>query len=592
VCRPCINKLYTCNKIKVEFIEAYNKLQESLGFTKSPGIQNTQLEPAASGHQTLDGVGEENVVSEVEEQVVADIPSEGLSIVTPNSHIDLLEGEMIINTAGDLSLNPEKSTISGTEDEETIPGNLTQDKLDTVENTSAACDMVKPKAQKRRKEKYKYVCGECEEMFTKRGALTAHRHRHHTSAKVFKCEYCMKQCTYAYQLDEHRRIHTKELPYMCEICGKCFRKKTQLKNHEYVHKPPSYTCQVCSKKFHSRIHLMLHKKVHCTDRKLLCEFCGKMLLSLFSLQLHLRIHTGEKPFQCDVCGKCFISAVRLRDHSFLHTDKKFRCDTCGKEFRYKQTLIQHQECHVNLQRSKCRICLRWFCNSRDRNKHRRVICKVPLCIVCNEIFPTVEILEEHRTMDHTEEEVALAARSHTKLYFKCCPVCSEVIFGSGNMLKHMKEHHKDYNYTPFACEQCPKTYSTALSLRKHRIWHSEEHSFSCTNCGKKFTSRNRLRWHDLSIHQNERPFQCPYCDHQFKRLSDLIVHKRKHTGERPLSCPISMQKFFSKSDMLKHAKRHSQSIENVSWKEVVEGTMPVGDFVISSPDLSCDSAME
>jgi hypothetical protein len=44
--------------------------------------------------------------------------------------------------------------------------------------------------------------------------------------------------------------------------------------------------------------------------------------------------------------------------------------------------------------------------------------------------------------------------------------------------------------------------------------------------------------------------------------------------------------------MLKHAKKHSQSIENVALKEVVEGNMPVGDFVFSSPDLSCDSAME
>jgi hypothetical protein len=53
-----------------------------------------------------------------------------------------------------------------------------------------------------------------------------------------------------------------------------------------------------------------------------------------------------------------------------------------------------------------------------------------------------------------------------------------------------------------------------------------------------------------------------------------------------------MQRFFTKSDMLKHAKKHSQSSKNVAWKEVVEGTVPVSDFVFSSPDLSCDSALE
>jgi hypothetical protein len=53
-----------------------------------------------------------------------------------------------------------------------------------------------------------------------------------------------------------------------------------------------------------------------------------------------------------------------------------------------------------------------------------------------------------------------------------------------------------------------------------------------------------------------------------------------------------MQKFFTKSDMLKHAKKHSQISKNVAWKEVVEGMIPVNNFVFSSPDLSCDSAVE
>ncbi|PNF22790.1 hypothetical protein B7P43_G02525, partial [Cryptotermes secundus] len=43
ICRPCTNKLYTCTKIKVDFVEAYNKLQESCGFARSPGIQFTDI---------------------------------------------------------------------------------------------------------------------------------------------------------------------------------------------------------------------------------------------------------------------------------------------------------------------------------------------------------------------------------------------------------------------------------------------------------------------------------------------------------------------------------------------------------------------
>ncbi|KDR21609.1 hypothetical protein L798_03518 [Zootermopsis nevadensis] len=470
VCRPCTNKLYTCNKIKADFIEAYNKLEESFGFTNSSGIQFIDLETAALGHQTLNGVTEEQVVSEYEEQVVAEDPSEGLSIVTPNFHNDLLEEEITINAVGDLSLNPEESTMSDAEGE----GNLTEDKSDMIENNSSSCDTVIPKAHRRENEKFKYVCGECEEMFTRRGALNAHRRWHHTNAKVFQCEYYMKRRAYASRLDDHRHARTKELPYLCEVCGKCFQNTTRLKYHEYVHKPPSYVCKVCNKKWRSKFQLMQHKKVHSADRKLICELCGKTLFCPFSLQIHMRIHTGEKPFQCDICGKCFISAVVLKRHRVLHTGRKFQCETCGKQFYYKHTLLQHLECHGNLKHYKCQICLQGFNNSRSRYKHCKETCNLPVCIVCKNIFPTDKILEEHRTKEHTEEEIAVAAKCHRKWFWKCCSICSEVIYGKGNMLKHMKEYHKDFNYTPYACDHCPKAYCTARSLRNHRMQHREQ----------------------------------------------------------------------------------------------------------------------
>jgi hypothetical protein len=62
-CRPCANQLYTCNKVKVDFIEANNKLEKCLGFTKSPRIRFLSTVPAVHHHQTLDGVTEEEMVS-------------------------------------------------------------------------------------------------------------------------------------------------------------------------------------------------------------------------------------------------------------------------------------------------------------------------------------------------------------------------------------------------------------------------------------------------------------------------------------------------------------------------------------------------
>jgi uncharacterized Zn-finger protein len=513
ICRPCTNKLYTCTKIKLDFIEAFNKLQEISGFARSPGIQLADVPLAMSDYpeEELVSETEDHPVSEIEEQIVpeveeqllfeagvqfvSEVHSEGHCRITPNSRKNFLEDmEMALNTGDDLSLNLEDYTISATHDEATPKGNFFQSKSESVDDTSDTCDMKLQKIGK-----YKYVCGECEEMFTKKGALNAHRLSH---SKVFECECCRKQCRSAAQLDDHRRIHTKELPYMCEMCGKCFRSATLLHSHKYVHKPRIYTCEVCNKKCSSRCILRQHKKAHSTDTKMICEVCGKILYTPFSLQIHLRTHTGEKPFQCDVCGKCFISAGKLKSHRFVHADRKYRCVTCGKEFRFKQSLLQHEECHAKLKYYRCVICFRAYSNLRNMRSHRKLYCKQPICIVCSETFLTDEMVKEHRSKEHTQDEITLAAKSYNRQQCCKCPLCTQPITGINNMLRHMKECHSDYSYKPFACELCSETFSTVRALHIHMRCHSDNHLFNCVACGKGFKAKKTLKWHDLSFHKN------------------------------------------------------------------------------------------
>ncbi|PNF18209.1 hypothetical protein B7P43_G18046 [Cryptotermes secundus] len=476
ICQPCANKLYTCTKIKADFIEAYNKLQESCGYSRSPGIQFIDIPSAMSCYPKEQLVSEiedqlvseieEQMVPEVEEQLVSEVPSEGLCRLTPNSKKDFLEGKkMTLNTGGDLSLNLEECAISATHDEATLQGNFLQSKLESVGDTSGACEMKEQKVGK-----YKYVCDECEEMFTTKGALKVHRLAHR---KVFECECCGKQCRSAAQIDDHRRIHTKELPFMCELCGKCFRTTEQLRNHKYVHKPLIYACEVCNKKCSSTTFLRQHKKVHCTDTKLICEVCGKILCTPFSFRIHLRSHTGEKPFQCDVCGKCFSAASKLKKHRFVHTNRKFRSIACSKEFSFKHSLLQHEECHAKLKYYRCVICFRPYSNLQNMRRHRKLYCKHIICIVCNETFLTDEMLKEHRSKEHTEEEVMLAAKSYKRQQCHKCPLCGLGVTGLNNMLKHTKECHSGYNYKPFGCEECSKTFTSISALHIHVRCHRE-----------------------------------------------------------------------------------------------------------------------
>ena len=505
VCRPCTNKLYTCNKIKADFVKAYKKLKVFSGFTNSPGIHVLHLQAAVSNHQTFDEVTEEHLVSEdeqlvydVEEQLVSEVEekvmsknedqlvsrgeeqlasgieeplvcevedelvsefeeelvsgseeqlacgteeplvyevykvkehlaseleqelvyddeeqliseaqehlgcvntSEDSPTAKSRSHKLLLEvRKVVLKNTNDLSLNVEGSAISHVDSVETLEGNSPKDKPDPGTNISSVSGMMVQKVEMRNK-KYKYVCGEGEEMFTEKGSLTVHKRTH---ANNLDCEYCKKQFTSVAQFDDHRCIHMKNLPYMCEVCGKCFQTMMKLNSHKYIHEPPKYFCPVCNKKFRSKVYLTQHKKVHCRDAKVKCELCGKTLYTASSLKIHLRIHTGEKSFQCAVCGKCFISAGRLRNHRLTHADKNFLCDTCGKEYHFMYLLLQHQECHKEVKHYRCPICFTQFADSQSMKRHRKVCCKKPICIMCNKTFLSDEMVHEHQIKEHTD----------------------------------------------------------------------------------------------------------------------------------------------------------------------------------------------
>ena len=95
--------------------------------------------------------------------------------------------------------------------------------------------------------------------------------------------------------------------------------------------------------------------------------------------------------------------------------------------------------------------------------------------------------------------------------------------------------------------------------------------FHCDQCGKMFTSKQKLRKHIMVVHEKKRNFACAYCDKFFSSNSNVMTHEgRVHTGILPYKCEQCDKMFSRKSLLEKHFKNiHLKGILNESLDSLI-----------------------
>lgn len=142
-----------------------------------------------------------------------------------------------------------------------------------------------------------------------------------------------------------------------------------------------------------------------------------------------------------------------------------------------------------------------------------------------------------------------------------CRICEKII------LKYNFDLHLQKMHTPnvivskeVKCETCGKGFSSAGSLKTHRLIHTGTKRFGrnefrfvsvsfdlkifvwfcfsvCSYCGTSFRQLFHLTEH-INGHTGNTPYQCKVCNKQFTRHQILKAHLRVHTGEKPHICGI------------------------------------------------------
>lgn len=255
-----------------------------------------------------------------------------------------------------------------------------------------------------------------------------------------------------------------------------------------------------------------------------------------------------EPLSCLQCGETIEKSADI-NHMRTHVGlKTFSCSVCGKSFRSFKTYKQHLRSHTEHRHMPCSVCGRCCFNRAMLAGQMRTHKERPFsCSGCGKRFA---------------EQIGLT--KHLQCIHHICPLCSKGFKDKHQLKRHLRGY-ADFERLevskPFSCSVCGKRFTSSAVLQAHLYWHSEERPFSSAVCEKRFKEVEvdaiwKHMFHSLycpvcGIGIERRRGVCPDCCYTISQKS-LAAHLRT----RHHMCLVCEERLADRAALKEHLKIH------------------------------------
>lgn len=449
-----------------------------------------------------------------------------------------------------------------------------------------------------------FFCQYCDTAFVEHEDCLDHE-GNHDAINPHQCNFCVFSCGSRNTIIAHiKECHEPDKPFVCIQCSKKFGRRSDLKKHSIVHtgiRP--FSCPVCGKNFSRNTNLTKHLRIHSGLKPHVCQQCPRSFTTRADLLRHAQVHNEVKPFQCSQCPATYSRRDKFLYHERTHLLKEQQLIQQQQELEFggmasavvARSSVAEPNDHVTQNANPVTsaaedmvISLDPFndlnANTGEEDTSSRFIApplppqrrgsvrplllppilpvpvpqQRPLTPPAPPPPPATQTIAtkptpQTRPPPHITEYVF---QDHIQeITFPDHVTGDAVTFTANKPAK--PEVIKPRN---FACDSCPKRFTTQSSLQNHKNIHLGIRKHVCPECSKCFVRKRELDRHSV-IHTGFKPFACQSCNKKFGRKDKLIRHQRIHLDEKSFVCTSCPMSFNRKDGLLLHMKSHAKNDE-------------------------------